>query len=658
MKECCHGKKRRHRFGQKVCEAEIALVGNPNTGKSCLFNQLTGMGAVVSNYPGTTVDILEGKSNLNGRLFRIVDLPGTYALGDTTDDEKVTKDYIVEKKPKVIINIVDANLLERNLYLTLQLLELKTPMVIALNFYEELSDKGKEINCGNLSSLLGIPIVPVDALRGDGIEKLVKKTLDLVDKKISIKPFNVSYDDHIEDAVKEIVKFVKRDDIPKRASAINILEHDNSYWKELSREDKEKVENIIKKLSKDHSLNTEVSRERHGQAAIIAKNVTKQTTTRKRLRDKIDRITTDPFSGTIVMVFVMAIIFSALFFIGGYLSDVFGFLFETFITSPLNPFIDSIDSVLIKTIITWTLDGINAGLQIAFPYIAVFYILLSFLEDTGYLPRMAYLLDRVMHKLHLHGKAVVPMMLGFGCSVPAILATRILPNKKDRILTAILVCLIPCSARTAVILGAVGKFIGPGYALLIYAIVLILIFLVGYILGNFLDGESTGLILEMPEFRMPYLKNVFMKTWLRVKDFAYIAFPLIVVGSVVLGILNVYGLLDIITKPFEPIIGGWLMLPAVAGITLIYGILRKELALELMAVLGGSAMLLDFMAPLQIFIFALVVTLYFPCIGTYAVLKREFGLKRSLVISLFTIVLAVVIGGLVGRLFGYFGILS
>ena len=320
------------------------------------------------------------------------------------------------------------------------------------------------------------------------------------------------------------------------------------------------------------------------------------------------------------------------------------------------PLIKAIPSTILQTILTWGLQGVNAGLQIALPYIFIFYLVLGALEDTGYLPRMAYLLDRLMHKMHLHGNAIIPMMLGFGCSVPAVLATRILPNKKDRILTSILICMIPCSARTAVIFGAVGKFIGAGYALLIYLIVLLLIFAVGYVLGKFLPGESTGLIMEMPEYRLPQFKNVWKKTWMRVKDFIGIAFPLIIIGSAVLGLLKVYGILEIITKPFSPIINSWLMLPSIAGITLIYGILRKEMALELLFVLGGSSSLLKFMTPLQIFIFALVVALYFPCIGTLAVLKHEFGWKRSLAISLFTIVLAVAIGGLVGRLFLAIGI--
>ncbi len=659
MRCCNKGNKkisRKHKFGQKICESEIALVGNPNTGKSCLFSYLTGMGAIVSNYPGTTVDILEGKSNLNGRMINIVDLPGTYSLGDSTDDERVTKDYIIEKKPRAIINVLDATLLERNLYLTLQLLELKTPMVIALNFYEELEDKGMHIDFKELSNVVGVPVVPIDALRGAGIKKLIEKTLKVVDNKERLEYYKIEYGEHIEKAAKEITGFVKRDDIPKRASAIKIIEGDKDICKEI--ENKKEVDDVLKKYSEGHDLKTDISRQRHGQAAIIAKSTTKKKKSRKHFRYVLDRFTTEPLTGTISLIAIMAILFSSLFYLGGYLSELFGNIFRILVTEPLTPFISSIGNSLIQTIVKWSLDGIDAGIQIALPYIAVFYIMLAILEDTGYLPRMAYLLDRIMHKLHLHGKAIVPMMLGFGCSVPAILATRILPNKKERILTSILVSLVPCSARTAVIFGAVGKFIGFKYALLIYAIILALILITGYVLGRLLPGEAEGLILEMPDYRYPKIKNVIQKTWLRVKDFIYIALPILILGSVILGILKDFGLLATITKPFEPIISGWLMLPAAAGITLVYGVLRKELALELLFVLGGSAMLLDFMNPLQIFVFALVVALYIPCVGTFAVLKNEFGWKNSILISLFTIILAVVVGGLVGRLFMFFEILA
>jgi ferrous iron transport protein B len=656
----CHrkvsGKAYTQKFGGKVCAADIALVGNPNTGKSCLFNQLTTTDAIVSNYPGTTVEILEGKTAIGNKVLHVADLPGIYNLGSSSDDERVATDYIIEKKPGVIVNVVDATLLERNLYLTLQLLELQVPMVIALNFYEELEDKGISIDYKNLSALLGVPVVPIDALRGAGIPVLVK-TIDAVmqdDSKFDY--YHVKYDDHIEKAIDKIAGIIEEDNIPKRAAAISLLEEDDVEWGKTGH--KERIRGIIDELSKEHALNlnTEIARERHGQAALIAQKVMIKGKPKKHFKDFLDRFTTEPLTGGISLVFVMGVIFLSLFTVGNYLSELIGKWFEMLIINPANPFIKAIPTTILQTILGWGLQGVNAGLQIALPYIFVFYLVLGALEDTGYLPRIAYLLDRLMHRMHLHGNAIIPMMLGFGCSVPAVLATRILPNKKDRILTSILICMIPCSARTAVIFGAVGKFIGAGYALLIYLIVLLLIFAVGYILGKFLPGESTGLIMEMPEYRLPRLENVLKKTWMRVKDFMWIAFPLIIIGSAVLGLLKVYGILGIITKPFSPIINGWLMLPTIAGITLIYGILRKEMALELLFVLGGSSSLLNFMSPLQIFIFALVVALYFPCIGTLTVLRHEFGWKKSLMISLFTIVLAVAIGGLVGRLFLIMGI--
>jgi len=589
----------KHDFGGNVCGAEIALVGNPNTGKSCLFNQLTTLDAIVSNYAGTTVDIFEGKTMFGEKIMNVADLPGIYNLGAASEDERVARDYIVEKKPKVIVNVVDATILERNLYLTLQLLELKVPMIVALNFYEELEDKGITIDYQALSMLLGVPVVPIDALRGAGIPELVKTIEAAMQGNVRFEHYQVKYGEQVEGGGPQ---------------------------------------------------DTQIARMRHGEAALLAQKVMVRAKAKKSFKDFLDRFTTEPFTGTLSLVVVMSVIFASLFTVGNYLSGLVGKWFDFFVGNPLAPVISAVPTLFLKTIISWGLQGINAGLQIVLPYILVFYLMLGALEDTGYLPRMAYLLDRLMHRMHLHGNAIIPMMLGFGCSVPAVLATRILPNRRDRILTSVLICMIPCSARTAVILGATGKFLGLGCALLIYSIVLILIFAVGYILGKLLPGESTGLIMEMPEYRLPHLSNVWKKTWIRVKDFIWIAFPMIVIGSSLLGVLKAYGLLAMIARPFAPVVEGWLMLPAVAGITLIYGILRKEMALELLFVLGGSASLLKFMTPQQIFTFTLVVALYFPCAGTLAVLKHEFGWKKSLLIASFTVVLAVLAGGIVARI--------
>ncbi|HZX45524.1 MAG TPA: ferrous iron transport protein B, partial [Candidatus Nanoarchaeia archaeon] len=515
----------------KLVTADIALVGNPNTGKSCLFTQLTGINTIISNYAGTTVDIQSGKFSFKGKTYVLVDLPGTYSLGSATDEQKAATGYIFNKKPKVIVNVVDSTLLERNLYLTLQLLELKIPIVIALNFCEECADKGKSIDPEKLSSILGVPVVSIDALRGAGIKELMDKAMEAYDGNLPFKYYSMKYDDHIEKAIDKISPLIRREWIPKRASAVGLIEE-----KDEGSDEYKKVKKVIDSLSTEHALGTEISRERHGQAALIAEKVIKLGKVKKSFKEYLDRFTTERATGILSMFVVLAIIFSSLFFLGGWLSTLFGALFEKFILGPLNPLIEKIPSELAVQMIKWGLDGINAALQIALPYIAVFYILLALLEDSGYLPRMAYILDRITHKLHLHGKAIVPMMLGFGCSVPAILSTRILPSRKERILTSILISLVPCSARTAVILGSVGAFIGPMYALLIYLIILLLIFTVGFVLGRLLPGESQGLILEMPEYRIPYLKNVFIKTWLRVKDFVTIAFPLIIIGSMALGV--------------------------------------------------------------------------------------------------------------------------
>ncbi len=496
---------------------------------------------------------------------------------------------------------------------------------------------------------MGVPVVPIDALRGAGIPELVKTIESVSGNAVALDHYQISYDDHIENAIRDIAGLIGGTDIPKRAAVLHLLEENEPQWNKPGF-DKQKARDIILKYSREHPLNTEIARERHGQAALISQKVVIPGKPKKHFREFLDRFTTEPFTGGFFLVVVLSLMLYSLFTWGGALSEFLGELFQKGVMSPLDPWIKALPGKLFQAGIVWGLDGINAGLQIAIPYVFIFYLFIGILEDTGYFPRIAYLLDRLMHRFHLHGQAVIPMMLGFGCSVPAVMATRILPNKKDRILISILICMIPCSARTAVILGAAGHYMGAHYALLIYSIVLLLIVIAGYILGKKIPGESVGLIMEMPEYRMPRIGNVLKKTWIRVNDFIWIAFPLIVLGSVVLGLLKESGALELMIKPFSPVISGWLMLPAVTGITLVYGILRKEMALVLLFVLGGSSDLLSFMTPHQIFVFTLVVALYIPCIGTFAVLKKEFGWRTSLVISLSTIVLAVAVGGIAGRI--------
>jgi len=318
----------------------------------------------------------------------------------------------------------------------------------------------------------------------------------------------------------------------------------------------------------------------------------------------------------------------------------------------------------ISNIVLWMVDkGILAWLSVGVPYIITFYILLSVIEDSGYLNSVAFLADNIMHKFGLHGRAIIPILTGVGCNVPAIMGTRVLTTKRERVIASALIILVPCSARTAVILGAVANFVGWHYAVLIFLIEIGLIAMVGWGLHRLLPGESSGLVMEMFPFRFPSASTVLKKTWFRFRDFAFVAFPIVTLGSLALGALYETQVLQAIASPIGPVIEGLLGLPAVAGVCLILGVLRKELALELLVALAiaqygsGAQNLLNFMSPLQIFIFALVVTIYIPCVATVAVLGKELGWKNAVLLMIFTIVLAILVGGIAYRIILSLGVL-
>jgi ferrous iron transport protein B len=296
------------------------------------------------------------------------------------------------------------------------------------------------------------------------------------------------------------------------------------------------------------------------------------------------------------------------------------------------------------------IEGIIAGVTIVLPYIIPFYIILYFLENSGYLSRIAFLMDNVMHKIGLHGKAFIPLMLGYGCNVPACLGCRIMETQRERLLAAFVTTLVPCAARTVIILGLVGKFLGIQWALALYLFDLLIIFALGRLAFKVVPGEPTALIMEMHDYRWPHLKTVLKQTWFRVVEFIKIAFPLIIVGSLVLKLAEVSGLLEPITTVLSPVTVVWLGLPAITGITLIFGILRKELALIMLATLLGTANFAQVLTPVQMIVFTLVAMFYIPCIATVAALVKEFGWKKALFITVFEIAFAIILGGVALRL--------
>jgi len=623
---------------------KIALAGEPNVGKSCFFNHLTGIHAIVSNYPGTTVELMKGKARFNDSVIEIVDLPGTYALGDASEDERVAKNYLIKEKPDVVIDIIDCTALERNLYLTLQLLELKIPFVVALNFYEEAKEKGISIDKNKLEKMLGVPVIIINALSGKGIYTSLQKAVKLRKRKY----LEIKYDDDVEKAIEKIEKLLKEVPTSKRHATIRVLENDSDFLPYIK--DKNKLETIKKGVEFHPDLAMEVSKERHGKASIIARECSEIKRGKIKLTpsEQIDEIITNPSYGLFIVIFTFLLMFGILFYFGGFFQDKVSDVFETkilpYLSSYLEPFNPILQEVIVNAVI-----GTEAGLAVAVPYVGLFYIFLSVLEDTGFLPRVTFLIDKYMHKIGLHGKAIIPMMLGIGCSVPAITSTRMLNTRRERLITAILLSgFIPCSSRIAIIFGIAGHYLGWWSIFLIYLIMLSLAVVFGKILNKILPGEATDLIMELPNYRRPLIKNVLMKTWLRMKDYVYIVIPFLIVGGAMFGLMNALNLVNIVVDPFKPIISGWLLLPKETVIPFIYGLLQKDLTIAMITTLGGTDLSL-YMTSIQIFTFSLVAVTYIPCMIAVGMLIREFGWKEAVIVSISSIFIAIFLGGIVAR---------
>lgn len=638
----------------------IALAGTPNVGKSAIFHQITGADVIISNYPGTTVELTEGRIKHGDHDIRVVDLPGIYSLGAVSQDELVARRVILEQNPDVIVNIVDASNLGRSLYLTLQLLRLNRPMIVVLNMYDAALKKGIKIDADALSEKLGVPVIPTVAIRGENVQAAFEKAVEIaLEKRPPKKVIPMGKD--IENAVKELEKCIRKNlprlpfDLPPQSLAIKLLEGDVHLVEEVAREPKsdivlKKADELAKKIMKQHGEPAafRIARERHGIANIIASEVTKYVITKPTASEELSELMTRPKTGIPIMITVFAALILLIVYVGGFLEGLLTAGWET-ATSGLSSVLESSGPVG-KVVNIGLIHGIAGILSVMIPYILVFFLALAILEDTGYLPRMAFVMDSAMHKIGLHGRAVVPMLGGFGCNVPAIMGTRVLTTRRERRIASFLITMIPCSARTAVILGAVGFYLGIRYVLVIYGIILVMIFLVGWLLNRWLPGQVSGMIMEMPPLRRPMLGPVLSKTWLRMKHFVYIAVPLLLLGSFLIGALHVSGFLNSIAEPLAPFTTGLLGLPAVAIIPLIYGFIRKEGALVLLVSIAGTSNLLTFMTPLQIFVFALVVAIYVPCIATVAILRSELGWKDAIVISFGTFLLAVLVGGLFSHL--------
>jgi ferrous iron transport protein B len=628
-------------------ELTIALAGNANVGKSAIFNQLTGSHQIIGNWPGKTIERREGYLIYKGYKIRVVDLPGIYSFSTYSEEELISRDFIVKEKPNIVINVVDALHLERNLFFTFQLIELESNLVIALNQVDLLEKADFNIDSKKLEDILNIPVIPTVAIEGKGIEKLIEKCIEIYEGKIDYKPINIRYGKEVEDRIEELIKIVKETySYPKRWFVIKLLEGDEEIKKLIKDEN---ILKIIKEKSEElESIHGEpisliLTQEKYNLSNRITKEVLTKKEKKFNLSNFLDKFFLHPFFGYVILIISLFLIFYSIFKFGDFISNYLGLLFEILKNIVLKI---NMNETLKKILWDGIGEGIIGGISVALPYLIPFYILLSIFEDSGYLSRMAFFTDSFMHFVGLHGKAFFPLMLGFGCNVPAVLGSRILETKKQKFITATLATIVPCSARTIVILGLVGIFLGFKYVLIIYLIDFIIIFLFGKILSIFVPGRSYGLIMEIPPLRKPSLKIVLKQSWFRIKDFIYFAFPIIVFGSFLLQILNITHLIDGFVNLVSPLFLTFLGLPPLTSIPLIFGILRKELTLIMLFSLFGTNDVLSFMTPKQIIIYSLITLFYFPCIATFAALKREIGLLNTILITILEILFAFLLGGL------------
>lgn len=561
----------------------ILLVGNPNVGKSAIFSRLTGARVIISNYPGTTVEFSQGKARIGGEEVMIIDVPGIYSLEPTTKAEEVAVQML--RDADVVINIVDATNLERNLYLTLQLLERGLPVIVALNMWDETRHKGIEINLEELEKMLGVPVVATCGLTGEGMKELVFRLKDVKGAKLG-----------------------------------PLKEEDR--WAKIGQ-----IVGGVQKLSHRHHRPIEV----------------------------LEGMSIRPLTGLPIAFAIILLSFFVIRFIG---EGLIGYILEPLLEGFWLPVLKRISQllggkgflhyILIGSLIDGEIDfglsfgllstGLYVPLVAVLPYIFSFYLILGLLEDLGYLPRLAVLVDNIMHKLGLHGYAVISMILGLGCNVPGAFATRILENRREKfIATTLMAIAVPCMAQIAMIIGLLGER-GGRYVLIVFSTLFSLWMVLGYLLNKILKGESPALILEIPPYRIPQPLAVLKKLWMRIRGFLISAIPYVLLGVLFVNILYALKVIDFLARVSAPLLEYVWGLPPEAISALLVGFLRKDVAVGMLGPLNLTTK--------QLMIGCTVLAVYFPCIATFVVLVRELGVKDMAKSALLMIVTAILVGGL------------
>jgi ferrous iron transport protein B len=631
---------------------KVLLVGNPNVGKSALFNALTGKYVAVSNYPGTTVEYTKGEINYKGYEIEIIDTPGMYSMLPISEEEKVARNLIFKGDADCIVNVIDAKNLERMLPLTFQLIETGIPVILVLNMIDEAKRLGINIDIGKLSNLLGIPVIPTVSIKKVGVKDLLE---EIIKPGKSNKKHVVVYDNEIEEKIEALCKLIEgKYSLSKRLISIMLIHKDEELLKLVSEQEKKDFVNFadeyrrelekIFRVSVDYLL--ALKRQLTAQE-ILSEVLSKINKVKEnKVLSIISAITIHPFWGYPILFFVLY--FGLYRFVGqvgaGTLVDFIETdIFEALILPRLIDFIErSISSDIIKELVIRDYGivtlGIKYAVAIILPIVSTFFLFFSVLEDSGYLPRLAFLLDRIFKKIGLTGKAVIPLVLGFGCDTMATMVTRTLNSKKERIIATILLSLaVPCSAQLGVMLAVLSS---SSILLSIWIFILLFVFfVVGYFSSYFIKGEKTIFFVEIPPMRIPKLSNILVKTYTRLIWYFKEVIPLFIYASIFIWIGRIIGIFDFLIKliaiPLK-----YIGLPQEAAKIFLFGFFRRDY---------GAAGLYDFHKQgvfnnNQLLILAVMLTLFLPCIAQFIMTIKERGFKMGIYIAVFVMFFSTLTG--------------
>ncbi len=627
-------------------------MGQPNSGKSTLFNSVAGYRSITSNFPGVTVHFTQSTVELDGQLVDLTDLPGIYSLTTTNPAEINSRDFLFSGKTDVVINVIDASQLSRSLELTLQLIDAGLPLMICLNMVDEARRKGILIDSRKLSARLGIPVVETIASEGLGVYALFQHAKRL-SQNPTCRPFSLPLQKDVETIALSFAKSLKdelkeRLEISPRLLALKLLEADDHFMQMLPASMTAVLEAHQHKLAESHGRPAEevIEAERHALSMKLFEQVSTLSTPPTDIRETFDALLTHRIWGYLILFISLALFFLMVYGVGKLIEPPVLALFDAAIGA-MSRLLGGPSFVF--TVLKGILQGLAGGVAIVLPYLAPFLIGMAILEDIGYLPRVAFLMDNFMHRIGLHGTAIVPAILGYGCNVPAVMATRILTSRRDRFIAALIATFTPCSARMTVIFGLVAFYAGPFWALGIYLLNALVIALSGKVLSAIMPENTPGMILEIPAFHTPKLHIVLRKTWLRMREFVVVAWPLLIVGSVFLSLGEYFhwdAQLNRVLSPLMSLLG----LPDAVGTTLIFGVLRKELSLLMLFQALGTSNVASVLSIGQIMVFTLFVTFYIPCVATIAVLLKEVGWKMTMAAIVYSLLAATLIS-LAARLF-------